>query len=61
MRPTRAEIRHRKNDRKLWAAVVAAAQASYAGNPEYGLSDGDMEKAIRAALDEWTRHEEKLP
>lgn len=60
-RPTRAELRHRKNDKKLWKSVVAAAQATYRGHEEHGLSDEDMERAIRAGLDEWTRHSERLP
>lgn len=30
--------------------MVRAAQESYAANPEYGLTDSDMAKAIKAAL-----------
>ncbi len=60
-RPTKAELRHRANDRRLWKAVVAAAQATYHKWEEYGVSDDDMEKAIRAAFAEWNRHPEKLP
>ena len=30
--------------------MIAAAQASYDGSAEYGLGDGDMKKAIEAAL-----------
>lgn len=30
--------------------MVAAAQAAYAGNPDYGLTDADMKNAIAAAL-----------
>lgn len=48
----RAALRQRGNDRRLWRALVAAAQATYEPHPEYGLSDSDMEKAIRAALAE---------
>lgn len=33
------------------AAMVGAAQSSYAGNPEYGLTDEDMKNAIKSALD----------
>ncbi len=61
MRPTRAELRHRGNDKKLWRKIVSAAQATYVPDPEYGLSDADMEKAIRAALSEWALQDEKLP
>lgn len=45
-------LHERGNDRRLWRAMVAAAQGSYQGGPEYGLSDDDMERAIRAALAE---------
>lgn len=30
--------------------MVAAAQRAYVQNPEYGLTDTDMAKAIKAAL-----------
>lgn len=32
--------------------MLAVAQASYEGNPDYGLTDDDMRKAIKAALNE---------
>ena len=32
--------------------MLRAAQSSYEGNPEYGLTDEDMKKAILAALKE---------
>lgn len=46
----RFALRERGNDRRLWRAMVQAAQATYESHPEYGLSDDDMERAIRAAL-----------
>jgi hypothetical protein len=40
-----------ERDRKLMRQMVAAAQGSYEPSPEYGLTDADMERALRAALD----------
>lgn len=38
------------NNMAVSKRMVKAAPASYAGNPEYGLNDEDMAKAIKAAL-----------
>lgn len=48
----RPALKERGNDRRLWKALVKAAQDSYRehAHPSYGLTDEHMEAAIRAAL-----------
>jgi len=50
---TKEEQRRRKEIRKknAWKNAVSAAQASYISDPEYGLTDKDMEKALRIAFE----------
>ena len=38
--------------RAVTKKMVAAAQQSYQHNPEYGLTDEDMKRAIEAAIRE---------
>lgn len=48
-------LKHRGNDRRLWNAIVDAAQAAYIPNEEYGISNQDMERALKAAFLEWEK------